>query len=1118
MKQSLSLWRRQVLSQVRGISEHARHVYSDNGRLPHYQTVSESLYGLYRDPLLARAGFLHGIDAELLASELPEAFEEELLTILRERDQLASLDLNSPVDRHHLETVLLPNLEDSRSAVLFVVEQLHHVDPDLEFAKWVSRFHRDPVPVPPGVPAGPVFTSKRRSTNPAEYNDFLGTVVASTARYFGLWHEKNVLEDVAFLRGMPNRFSDVVEFAQFASRDGGICDRLIGETRRTLEATLDIHWEWRHAASMNRWLPRTPWQAVDLRGWAANLHRCGFVTIICPDEETCYQSLRQLHARFQHRDSTFRDTLARPTRSGYRALHTEIVSPGLPEFGAGAIAIRILTRSAEKGRFDLARRRAGESIPPRPTDSREIQVFAPDGRAVVLPIGSTVLNFAYLIHSRLPVYVRGAQVNRQPASLLRPLTAGDVVWLDIDEEPRALPADWEHRVPPETVPQIEEGQRLAMRQAMISSGQQRLREYLSLQGIGTSLDESRLDEMVEQIDLSFERRGKFRKLKGKDWWYREFGLYEAELKGEMATGRMTRNASLRNDFLDALTKAVILREAAGRFRVDGKTILERVCGICRPTCSDRFIIALQDDTLFLHRDGAPCARGSVVTLERHFPGPQYVVVVGTDRAGLAAEFFGIVARYGIGIEHLVGLRLNQGAGIIRVRLDAISPIKINKLILTLRQIPGATVFGPNDPAPSQERLLSTRQKGPPGIPPLEDPYDTGGVIESESRFYGMGSMLANLGGVLRRISSPSSPYGAHAFVHGPKRTGKTSSVLQFLRRLERDENPAVLSVYALATTDGGWAAFSKKLSEKLIKAAVDRAASTGVPLYAADLRGMPLVELAILVRKELDCSLVIAIDEAVHLMTQASKSEHDENGIVEFASSVREVQGILTIWIGPTSIRNVPESLSSILQLAKPIRIPQLSEAEVRSLLRAENHGLRYGIHVDDALSERVYDLAGGNAYWVGWLASHMWTTATRRPDGPVEFTSSLLEGATLAVAHDPTPFVDRYKVSKGCDPAYRVLFGAALIVFADAARNATRIGSEHVISGESLARRIGLLLHDSPPEAKTLREILQDLLERGSIIAAQDATGHAGWRVPAPLFARHILTESGGEAQWLLQ
>jgi hypothetical protein len=205
------------------------------------------------------------------------------------------------------------------------------------------------------------------------------------------------------------------------------------------------------------------------------------------------------------------------------------------------------------------------------------------------------------------------------------------------------------------------------------------------------------------------------------------------------------------------------------------------------------------------------------------------------------------------------------------------------------------------------------------------------------------------------------------------------------------------------------------------------------------------------------------------------------------------------------------------LQLAKPIRIPRLSEAEVRSLLRTEKYGLRYGIHVDDTLAERVYDLTGGNAYWVGWLASQMWTTAKRRPDGAVEFTDSLLTEAILAVVHDPTPFADRYKLGKRYDPAYKLVFGTALIAVADAARHAARIGGEHVLSHQGLTSTIASL-SGHVPEEKLLREVLQDLLERGSVTATQDGIGQEGWRSPAPLFARHILTESGGEAEWLLQ
>ena len=85
--------------------------------------------------------------------------------------------------------------------------------------------------------------------------------------------------------------------------------------------------------------------------------------------------------------------------------------------------------------------------------TKEIYLFTPNGKTIVLPSRSTVLDFAYAIHTDLGEHCIGAKVNARPAAIGHRLHMGDQVqiltskktlplpeWLDQCQTPRAKEA------------------------------------------------------------------------------------------------------------------------------------------------------------------------------------------------------------------------------------------------------------------------------------------------------------------------------------------------------------------------------------------------------------------------------------------------------------------------------------------------------------------------------------------------------------------------------------------------------------------------------------------------------------------------------------------------------
>ena len=73
--------------------------------------------------------------------------------------------------------------------------------------------------------------------------------------------------------------------------------------------------------------------------------------------------------------------------------------------------------------------------------SREIFVFTPTGELRILPAGSTVLDFAFNIHSGLGVKCTGGKINGKGVSIREKLSTGDVVEIQTGKNQRPS-ADW----------------------------------------------------------------------------------------------------------------------------------------------------------------------------------------------------------------------------------------------------------------------------------------------------------------------------------------------------------------------------------------------------------------------------------------------------------------------------------------------------------------------------------------------------------------------------------------------------------------------------------------------------------------------------------------------------
>lgn len=189
------------------------------------------------------------------------------------------------------------------------------------------------------------------------------------------------------------------------------------------------------------------------------------IRIICEEESECYLIIGLIHSLFRPIPKRFKDYIAMPKGNSYQSLHTGV-------FGINGYPIEVQVRTKEMN--EIAEHGVASHWSYKEKSSRHIQsvmeqklqmfrntieansdeltdddafvdnieqellsssiyVFTPKGDVVELPNGSTPIDFAYRIHSRVGDTTVGAIVNDQMVPLDYKLNDNDIIKIMTDK-------------------------------------------------------------------------------------------------------------------------------------------------------------------------------------------------------------------------------------------------------------------------------------------------------------------------------------------------------------------------------------------------------------------------------------------------------------------------------------------------------------------------------------------------------------------------------------------------------------------------------------------------------------------------------------------------------------
>jgi GTP pyrophosphokinase len=287
------------------------------------------------------------------------------------------------------------------------------------------------------------------------------------AHQLGLYNIKREMEDIYFRYTEPVEYRAITNKLKATERDR---ERLMMEFIQPLKEELSregikYKLKVRTKAAYSIWMKMQK-QKVPFEG-VYDVFAIRFI-IDCDqdskvEKDLCWKVFSYVTKEYEQDTTRLRDWITNPKPNGYESLHITVKN------SRGAyIEVQIRTKrmddEAENGqashwaykgvkheeqmdkwlvsvRYALEHPSDGgsEDLPQPP--SREIFVFTPSGELRILSAGSTVLDFAFDIHTGLGVRCTGGKVNGKAVSIREKLKTGDVVEIMSGKNQKPSP-DW----------------------------------------------------------------------------------------------------------------------------------------------------------------------------------------------------------------------------------------------------------------------------------------------------------------------------------------------------------------------------------------------------------------------------------------------------------------------------------------------------------------------------------------------------------------------------------------------------------------------------------------------------------------------------------------------------
>lgn len=410
----------------------------------HVLATALILNNLGMDAASVASGLLHDVieDTDCTEIDIKLEFGDEVVFLVNGVTKLGAVRFMGS-DRHieSLRKLFVATSEDVRVLIIKLADRLHNMR-TLEY-----------------VPA------EKQERIAKETMD----IYAPIAHRLNMGQIKGELEDLSFPYLFPDEYKQTLELArdQYEKSETSlqkIKTRLEAELIKEKVKVISTDYRRKHLWSLYQKLKR---KDMDID----RVYDISALRIIVPTKTDCYQVLGIVHSVWRPLPGRIKDYVAFPKPNGYQSIHTTIFT-GSGQLAEVQIRTKTMHSEAELGiashyqykgsdtsswSTDLLDRLLGKSkksrasVPQWISDMAEVQTdngvssdqfmsnlrqdfftnrifaFTPNGDVIDLPVGSTSIDFAFHVHTKIGYKLSGAKINGKLSSLDTELRNGDIV-------------------------------------------------------------------------------------------------------------------------------------------------------------------------------------------------------------------------------------------------------------------------------------------------------------------------------------------------------------------------------------------------------------------------------------------------------------------------------------------------------------------------------------------------------------------------------------------------------------------------------------------------------------------------------------------------------------------
>ena len=415
----------------------------------HPLSVAAILVGLGMDSQSVMAGLLHDVveDTDCTLEDTQKQFGKEVALLIDGVTKLGKIPYSSREEQQaeNLRKMLMAMAEDIRVIIIKFADRMHNLS-TLEY-----------------------MSPQKQRDKAVECLE----VYAPIAHRLGIRTVKEYMEDVSLKYLDPLAYREIED--DLASRSNS-SKQFIEDTKALIRSRVevsipDVYIEGRVKSVYGIY------RKMFIQGKAFDeIYDVFAVRVIVDTIEDCYNVLGIIHDMFQPLPNRFKDYISMPKPNMYQSLHTTVITKaGVPfevqirtwemhhtaEYGIAAhwkyklgmsakdsdnaalddrlawIRQMLENQAESEDVTDLVHSIKSDLIP------EEVFVFTPRGDVINLPLGSTVIDFAYAIHSAVGNRMIGAKVDKRIVPLDYKVKTGEIIEILTTKEAGKGPnRDW----------------------------------------------------------------------------------------------------------------------------------------------------------------------------------------------------------------------------------------------------------------------------------------------------------------------------------------------------------------------------------------------------------------------------------------------------------------------------------------------------------------------------------------------------------------------------------------------------------------------------------------------------------------------------------------------------